>query len=430
MLRVLTALTLFLFASDFLTAQSTILWSESDASEIISDISIPYTKEIQQRRTAEIEICLTENQDTPWPAKAVEAVTRVVEVWLNEIEISVPLHIDFRYESMGNLDVLTRQGAFMMKTKEDAISMRQETYYPVSLANQLEGKDFSGTGYDLTIIINSDLGDAGLWYFGLDAETPTDQYDLVSALMKSMAQGLGLSSSVFMSGTPDRIKYGIGSGSRARPAIYDHYIQNYNGDRLTDFDIMTFSEGLSEFVRSDEILWNGAKASGAKLHAPRHFEQERDRSVSISSLDELVYNDTEDAFMTAHLRLGEAVHAFGDVTKDMLRDIGWRFYGDIGLQDEISNDDNALRPQDDHEIGLQVFPNPTHERVNIDWNDKHAVSEVQLIDMSTGRLILTQMLDAQADRTQLDLQGISAGKYAVRLISSDAALPQQILIKE
>ena len=66
------------------------------------------------------------------------------------------------------------------------------------------------------------------WYLGTDGQTPVQKYDLVTVAIHEICHGLGFFDSFNTDGTIG--SYGIGS----LPVIYDTFIENLSGNRLTD----------------------------------------------------------------------------------------------------------------------------------------------------------------------------------------------------
>ncbi len=189
-------------------------------------------------------------------------------------------------------------------------------YYPVALAEKIAGEslndDLQG---DLLLTINSSIN----WYFGIDGKTPASKYDLVTVVLHEICHGLGFFDSMNTDGTFGW--YGINSV----PMIYDKFVENFAGIRLTDtLRFTNYSTNLRNQFTGGQLYFNGPlltnynKEKRAKLWAPSVF----DAGSSISHLDEYATADSN-SLMTPYIDLGEAIHDPGKYTFSILGDLGW-----------------------------------------------------------------------------------------------------------
>ena len=196
--------------------------------------------------------------------------------------------------------------------------------YPVALAEKIAGRSLnSNLQADITLTVNSSIN----WYFGTDGQTPVQKYDLVTVAMHEICHGLGFFDS--FSDTGNIGSYGIGS----IPMIYDTFIENFPGDKLTDtLKFLNSSSSLGSQLIGNQLYFNGPllkkytssnpvryyNISRAKLYAPATW----DAGSSISHLDESA-TLASDGLMTPFIDLGEAIHDPGKYTFSILGDIGW-----------------------------------------------------------------------------------------------------------
>jgi hypothetical protein len=194
-------------------------------------------------------------------------------------------------------------------------ALNPNAWYPVALAEKIYGgslnNDLAG---DIILTINTNVN----WYLGTDGNTPVNQYDLVTVIIHELVHGLGFFDS--MSADESTGSWGYAS----LPVIYDTFIENAAGNRLTDTLIFKNpSVELKNELTSNQLYFNGpvlrSANSGAriKIYAPSTY----DPGSSVSHLDE----DTPDssALMTPFIDKGEAIHDPGNVTMAMLGDLGW-----------------------------------------------------------------------------------------------------------
>ena len=121
--------------------------------------------------------------------------------------------------------------------------------YPVALAEKIAGKslnpDLQG---DLTLAINSSIN----WYLGIDGNTPTSRYDLVTVVLHEICHGLGFFDSMNTDATYGW--YGINS----IPMIYDTFVENLAEKKLTDtLKFINHSTALRNQLTTGSSIFNG-----------------------------------------------------------------------------------------------------------------------------------------------------------------------------
>lgn len=188
--------------------------------------------------------------------------------------------------------------------------------YPVALAEKIAGKslneDLAG---DITLSVNSSIS----WYLGTDGQTPSQKYDLVTVVIHEICHGLGFFDSMNTDATTGW--YGVSS----LPIIYDKFVENLAGNRLTDtLKFTNFSADLKTQLTASQLYFNGpllrkyTSGSRARLYVPSTW----DAGSSVSHLDETTTLRTN-SLMTPFIDLGEAVHDPGKYTFSILGDLGW-----------------------------------------------------------------------------------------------------------
>lgn len=193
------------------------------------------------------------------------------------------------------------------------------SFYPVALAEKIAGKSLNDNLQgDISLAVNSSIN----WYLGTDGQTPVQKYDLVTVILHEMCHGLGIFDSFNYDGT-------FGSHGSI-PMIYDAFIENYYGDRLTDtLKFLNYSSSLGNQLIGNQLYFNGPLLKKystsvnylnlrAKLYAPATW----DAGSSISHLDESATLRVN-SLMTPFIDLGEAIHDPGKYTFSILGDLGW-----------------------------------------------------------------------------------------------------------
>jgi len=189
-------------------------------------------------------------------------------------------------------------------------------YYPVALAEKILGEPLNTELYpDIELSINSSIN----WYFATDGSTPTTQYDLVTIVLHELIHGLGFFDSMNV-GTSTGFY-----GGNSIPVIYDTFIENDLGRRLTDTLIFNNpSVELKNELTSNKLYFDGplldkySNGGKARLYAPVTYTA----GSSISHLDEDTY-PVENGLLTPFIDKGEAIHNPGKFTMSMLGDLGW-----------------------------------------------------------------------------------------------------------
>jgi hypothetical protein len=197
--------------------------------------------------------------------------------------------------------------------------------YPIALAEKIAGENLNDTLGDITLRVNSSVN----WYFGTDGNTSPSKFDLVTVVLHELCHGLGYFDSMNTDNTIGwygiEIRFGIGNGIDTLPLIYDTYIENGTGNRLTDTLVFkNFSADLRSEITGGDLYFNGPllKTYTSGSRAPVYSPPDFDPGSSISHLDEdktLVPN----TLMTPYIDMGEAIHNPGKYTLSILGDLGW-----------------------------------------------------------------------------------------------------------
>lgn len=190
-------------------------------------------------------------------------------------------------------------------------------YYPVAVAEKIGGKSLNEDyEADVELVLNNTVN----WYFGTDGKTTTLKYDLVTVIIHELCHGLGFFDSM-TSEDGSTGSYGIWNV----PVIYDLFVENFTGDKLTD---------TLKFSQNSTVLYNQFTGGQLYFNAPltkRYMSGTRPRlyapsawdpGSSISHLDE-TRTLQENSLMTPYIDRGEAIHDPGKLTLSMLGDLGW-----------------------------------------------------------------------------------------------------------
>jgi len=194
--------------------------------------------------------------------------------------------------------------------------------YPVALVEKITGvslnTDLQG---DISLAVNSSIN----WYLGTDGQVPAQKYDLITVALHEICHGLGFFDSFNTDGTTG--SWGINSV----PMIYDTFVENSNGNRLTDtLKFLNNSTNLRSQLIGNQLYFNGPLLRNysdskhysilkAKLYDPSIW----DAGSSISHLEKTIALSLENSLMAPFIDLGEALHDPGKYTFSILGDLGW-----------------------------------------------------------------------------------------------------------
>lgn len=79
-----------------------------------------------------------------------------------------------------------------------------------------------------------------------------------------------------------------------------------------------------------------------------------------------------------------------------------------------------LRVEEQQNLDMKLFPNPSNGQLNIQYNDFDGMKRVEVID-STGRRVLKKRVRFEAGHAQLELQELAEGAYTL-VLGSDSAV--------
>jgi len=120
-----------------------------------------------------------------WNADARAAFQHAANIWSTRIDATVPMEIVAHWESSPD-SFLVRGGPTRVFSNFDGAPVA-DSWYPVTLANQLANRDLLPDRPDIDIILNSSYS----WYLGTDGNVPSNQFDLVTSVLGGLGFGLG-----------------------------------------------------------------------------------------------------------------------------------------------------------------------------------------------------------------------------------------------
>lgn len=293
--------------------------------------------------------------------------------------------------------------------------------YPSALAEKISGTKLNTDSEgDIELNINSSVN----WYLGLDGNTPTLRYDLVTVVLHELIHGIGFFDSFY--GETSTGSYGTSS----IPTIYDRFIENLSGAKLTDtIAFKNPSTELKAQITSGKIYFDGPVVnkylggSRAKIYSPAVYSS----GSSISHLDEDTYEDIDGALMTPFIKRGEAIHNLGKLVRAMLGDIGW-------INTRIIHD--PLPDTEEHltslVINAEIKSDTTYDRdkLRLFWSfDGFRTANSVFMTSPGSDNIFTATIPVSSYETRLDYF-MEAEDYFKRsyLMPSDTSSPNSVYI--
>ncbi len=253
-----------------------------------------------------------------FPDSVIPAFEKAVEIWEYLLDSPVPIHMRASFAKLKN-NVLGSCGPWSYYKDFDG-APSANTFYPVAIVEKILEREITGSSDpDFEAQFNQDVD----WYFGVDQNTPPNQYDFVSIVLHEIAHGLGYTG--FFYANESDAGYGHGDSS---PASFDEYIHNYNSQQLTDTALFTnpssqiltqLTSGFLQFI--SPIFNDTVPGDLPRLYAPRTFSD----GSSVYHLNDNTYpSGNENSLMTHSSGMGESNFNPGPLTMNMLADIGWK----------------------------------------------------------------------------------------------------------
>ncbi|MEG3977790.1 DUF4347 domain-containing protein [Microcoleus sp. herbarium8] len=214
------------------------------------DASLAFGPQVQEAYQGILAIKVT--YDALFPPQAKNAFDYAVNIWNRVIDTSkVDVVIDATWETVTGF--LAQGGGF--STANFPGAPLTNTIYRMALANQLAGNDLNGISPEINVRVNNDpsASSPGIsWYFGTDANPGANQTDLVSTLLHEIAHGMGFADS-FLYNTGNQ--QGSLSSTSNYPRIYDRFIENSSGQKITDTALFPVpSIALGNQLRNENLI--------------------------------------------------------------------------------------------------------------------------------------------------------------------------------
>lgn len=252
------------------------------------------------------------------PAQA--AFDFAVGIWSSLLTSPVPIVVDASFGPQP-AGILGSAGATSLR-RGVPNEPYPNSWYPVAVANKLAGTDLDPAQADIV----ASFSDAVTWYFGTDGQPPSGTVDFVTVVLHELGHGLGFFGSATVSGAVGT--WGVGSGI---PDAFDRFVQNGASQYVVDQTLFPNpSAALAGQLQGGDLFFGSpallrlttdrAVTPPARLFAPAAFVP----GSSYSHLDETTFPSGDaNSLMTPDLSFMEATHDPGNITREILREIGW-----------------------------------------------------------------------------------------------------------
>ncbi|MBC3783701.1 T9SS type A sorting domain-containing protein [Spirosoma utsteinense] len=256
---------------------------------------------------------------TGFTPEAQRAFQYAVDIWSTILVSSVPIRIQANWVQQDR-GVLGSAGPTDVRVGSQG-TQKANGIYAIALAEKIARRQLNNPdSADIVASFNRNNN----WYYGIDANPPAGQTDLVSVVLHEICHGLGF---IGYFGVPENGNVGqyLSSGF---PGVYDHFIENAQGQHLvaaTDL-YPDNSNALFRQLTGNNLFLNGQllrqnTGQRAKIYAPATF----DRGSSLYHLDESTYPARNpNSLMTPQLGNAEAIHAPGPLVLNIMSDMEWK----------------------------------------------------------------------------------------------------------
>ena len=340
--------------------------STADARATASDAIIPTTttpvEPAAAPRSTTRAASFVPSHVGDFPPEAIAAWDKVNAALLRHITLVVDVEVKIEWKAIE--DGYIGMGGSEGSQKDFASAPFANTWYPISLANQIAGERLSpgpDVGVDMSSVVKWD-------YSGNPPQALKNGVnDYVTTLMHEILHGMGFSgTAAWVDGEgqlgdgdgevePDRRRFAhlptaqrssaflcVVPVRKAAPApkplrlnttagsfaVWDHFVVDGTGALLTDANVYPNpSEKLGDVLTSDDLFWNGGAGIAAnggkpvKLYAPEEWSG----PSSYSHLDDATYDGGPDSILTS---AGEKMPniELGPRVIGMLGDMGWKIH--------------------------------------------------------------------------------------------------------
>lgn len=289
------------------------------------------------------------------PAEVRDVIHHAAAIWEDHLVIDVPFTLRFHWEHFQRTALAFvsfnwssgRNGSF------SCLPLLPSRHYclPNSLANQITGRQAKGSNNpdpDFEIHIDKDRK----WYLGTDSNPPSDQFELLSAILHEIGHSLGfISGAIFRKSTKLAKFSGVG-GSSSRTLFYDYFI-TADGGSLSQGE--HYDRNLYNDLTDSLLLWGLRTPRGvrsgtlSKVYEVRGgpvplWTSKNSPHVGIDHLNGYIFTEYSGDDVIAVPWTGGTAQ-IGPVTLAILYDLGWEIRNPL-WEEECEEETTAREPGD------------------------------------------------------------------------------------
>lgn len=236
---------------------------------------------------------LNATYDENMPDSIITCINAALDIWSSKIGTSVPIYFEFRYQDLGENDIVST-----IKYDE-----HEGKWIPSSLkATLTDNSARDSITPDAIIQINNSID----WDCSFGENQAFEKYNLSVGLLRAISRAFGFGSSI----KTDR-RGNLSFGVQDRYTDFDElifsskgtWLKNLSEDQLPNFVAPTDGMDIYALKQSPQY----------KMYAPPTYEQYRS----------LVYLDNKESLMHYDLGIGNRYLTVDDVTSEILGALGW-----------------------------------------------------------------------------------------------------------
>ncbi len=247
--------------------------------------------------------------------QAKTAFQQAVDIWSTLISSNQPIYIDAYWEVLEE-NTLGSAGPTNFVSGYDGMG-DASTYYPIALAEKLSEQNLNNPDEaDIIAFFNSDAD----WYYGIDGNTSSGTYDLVSVVLHELCHGLGFTGSIEVEGN---IAY-WGWGDQNMFVFEKFLFDDQNQSILNTNIYPNGSEAFKAAVAGSKLYFDAPITRSeygekVELYSPTDW----DEGSSVYHLN-TSFDGSANDLMTHSINSAMSIHDPGVIATSILYDIGWK----------------------------------------------------------------------------------------------------------
>jgi hypothetical protein len=262
-------------------------------------------------------------------------------IWGQVLASNVEIRVEAQFDALtcNPFSAVLGGAAALVVARDFPNAPIAQTWYPVALANALEGSDQSPSANDITATFNSRIDNSNgclrntNWYLGLDHQNGSD-IDLLAVVLHELGHGLGFASFVNES---------TGAEFQGIPDVFGVFSLDLDAGLHWD-EMATDTQRQSSAVNTADLVWDGPSVTDAaagllssgtnggfvRLYAPSPVEP----GSSVSH-----YDTAASPNLLMEPAITNSLGSDLDLSDELMEDIGWQL---VRCNDGIDNDGDGF----------------------------------------------------------------------------------------